>query len=281
MIAIFITLLSLVSGTIFYLVAHKYLVAGFDAYERRSMSQFSSGLADNFMFMEPRTLFLGTMISMAVAGILALTTLGVIAAVIVIFLVAGAPFFILKFLKKKRVEKFVYQLPDCLSTVQMSLRAGSNFSRALSMVVEQQPAPISQELALVVAEARMGRSIEDALHSMYERVQSSEVELFVSAVAISRSVGGNLADTLESLSDTIRERLQIEGKIRALTAMGRAQGWVVGLLPLLVAYMLYKREPESISAFVTEPLGWLLSTLMILMACLAIYMIRKIIDIDV
>lgn len=281
MISFLIAALALAAGGVFYYAIHGYVIAGYSAYERRSMVQLSSGLADNFLFMEPRLIYMGTGVAMLTIGIIAFTSVGGIGALLIVVTVGVIPIGVLRYLKTKRTESFVYQLPDCLSTISMSLRAGSNFGRALSMVVEQQPAPISQEFALVISEVRMGRQVEDALQSLYRRINSAEVELFISAVAISRSVGGNLADTLENLSDTIRERMQIEGKIQALTAMGRMQGWVVGAMPLLVAYVLYKREPESVSAFVNEPIGWLISSILVIMAALAAYMIYKIVNIDV
>jgi len=163
----------------------------------------------------------------------------------------------------------------------MSLRAGSNLSRAMTLVVEQQPAPISQEFAIVVSDVKMGQQIEDALTRMYQRVESTEVELFTSAVAISRSVGGNLADTMETLSDTIRERLQIEGKIKALTAMGKAQGVVVGAVPIGMLAVLYNREPEAMHALFTTVPGWWVCALLVIMGVLAFVIIRKIVNIDV
>ena len=91
----------------------------------------------------------------------------------------------------------------------------------------------------------------------------------------------NLASTVETLSETIRERLKIEGKIKALTAMGRAQGWVLGCIPLLVIYALYRIEPEAMSAMTSEPIGWAVSAFLLIMAFIAFLIIRKIINIDV
>ncbi|MCV6615527.1 MAG: type II secretion system F family protein [Cellvibrionaceae bacterium] len=276
-----VTLFALAAGGMLFYAVHHYLIQGYNTYERKAIGQLSTGLADNFLFMDPKSIFMFTMVAMVGAGLFVWIIWGGMGALITILCVVVSPVLVLYILKKKRREAFVDQLPDCLSTLSMSLRAGSNFGRAMNMVVDQQPAPISQEFALVVSEVRMGRKIEEALGSLYERVKSNEVELFISAVSISRSVGGNLADTLESLADTIRERLQVEGKVRALTAMGRMQGWVVGAMPLLVTYVLYKREPESIAAMVYEPIGWAVLLILIILAVAAAYMIYKIVNIDI
>jgi tight adherence protein B len=278
---ILLQVLVVATAILLYLGLHGYLVAGYDNYERRFIGRLSRGLADNFLFLEPRIIFFGTLGLVFVGGAVSYSLFGLTVALVFMAVAALAPLLVLFQLKRKRNQQFVYQLPDCLSTIQMSLRAGSNFARAVQMVVEQQPAPISQELSLVVSEAKLGRNIDDALNSLYRRVNTPEVELFVSAVAISRTVGGNLADTLESLADTIRERLQVEGKIKALTAMGRAQGWVVGLVPIGVTYMLYRREPESVAALVNEPIGWVVSGALVLLGILAAYLIYRIVNIDV
>jgi len=251
-----ILVLTLVAAIAFIWGAKEFLYKGYDRYESKSVKNIQSGLSDNLLFMDPQKLFLITMASSFVAGLIVYAFKGIILAMLFMVGVALLPGFLLKYLKQKRIDKFIYQLPDCLSAIAMSLRAGSNINRSMELIVEQQPAPISQEFAIVLSDVKLGKPIEEALIQMYERIDSVEVELFTSAVSISRSVGGNLADTVETLADTIRERLKIEGKIKALTSMGKAQGWVVGMVPLLVIYSLYKIEPEAMSALTNEPIGW-------------------------
>jgi tight adherence protein B len=162
-----------------------------------------------------------------------------------------------------------------------ALRAGTNLTRAIEQAAQQQPIPISQEFSLVVAEYKLGRDLNEALDDMYGRVKMPEVELFNSAVAISRSVGGNLADTLLILAETLREKAQMEGKIQAMTAMGRMQGWVVGLMPYLLGLFLLRQEPGAMRALFFEPIGWLVLTVLFLMTAIAAVMIKKIVTIDV
>ncbi|MGH1543272.1 MAG: type II secretion system F family protein [Arenicella sp.] len=276
-----ILILALIAAGALFLGIKEYLYKSYTDYEARSVKQIKSGLADNLLFMDPQKLFIFTLGLTFVVGVVIYFIYNAVIALLVMVFAAFLPKLILKFLKKRRDDKFIYQLPDCLSAVAMSLRAGSNLSRAMELIVEQQPAPISQEFAIVVSDIKMGKQMDDALDDMYNRVESIEVELFTSAVSISRSVGGNLANTVETLADTIRERLKIEGKIKALTAMGKAQGWVIGLMPFLVIYALYRIEPEAMSALTNEPAGWAVSAFLFIMSIIAFMIVRKIITIDV
>ena len=116
---------------------------------------------------------------------------------------------------------------------------------------------------------------------MQARIPRPELELMNGAINISRSVGGNLADTLESLAMTLNETVAVEGKINALTAMGRMQGWVVSLVPAVIAVALYLMNPDSIRPLFTELHGWITLGIVIVMMTLAVIMIRKIVNIDV
>lgn len=101
------------------------------------------------------------------------------------------------------------------------------------------------------------------------------------AMNVSRRVGGNLADTLESLARTLQEKAHVEGKIDALTSMGRAQGWVVGLLPIFIGLVLYQQQPERMSLLFTQWYGWVVLAIVAGMMSVAAWMIRKIVNIDV
>lgn len=184
-------------------------------------------------------------------------------------------------IKRKRRKEFVYQLPDALSSLAASMKGGGSLSKGLEMLAARQPKPLSQEFALLVAETRVGKDIEESLLDMKERLKCPELDLLNIAISVSRNVGGNLADTLEILADTLREKAQVEGKIDALTATGRAQGWVISLLPFGVGLALYYQEPEKMSALFHEPWGWLMLAVMSAMLTLAVWSIYKIVNIDV
>jgi tight adherence protein B len=207
--------------------------------------------------------------------------IGPVGGVVGILVGVLAPRFLLSFLKKRRVDKFIYQFPDALMTLAAALRAGASLSKGLEQLALRQPPPLSQEFALVVAEHRVGRDLSEALEEMCVRIPRQELELFAAAVGISRGVGGNLADTLDSLAKTLSEKMHIEGKIAALTGSGRSQGWVVSLLPVAVGAVLFKQQPKEMSLLFTEVYGWAVLAIVGIMMTLAVFMIRKIVNIDV
>jgi tight adherence protein B len=239
------------------------------------------GLKNLFLFKDPKALFLLHMAGIVVGtiiGYLYADVFGLITGAIISILLPGI---IIRRLKKKRINNFIYQLPDALNSIAASLRAGTNLAKAMQQIAEQQPPPISQEFTVILSEYKMGRQLEDSLMDMYKRISRQEVDLLISAISISRSVGGNLADTLETLAKTLREKAQIEGKIDALTSMGRMQGWVVGLIPVAVMMMLRKQEPEGMNALFNEPIGWITLVVIALLMFIAVMMIRKIVNIDI
>jgi tight adherence protein B len=182
---------------------------------------------------------------------------------------------------RRRTARFVYQLPDALLALASALRAGSNFAKGLELLASRQPAPLSQEFSIVLAEYRVGRHLDESLADLRKRMQTPELDLMNTALNVSRRVGGNLADTLESLARTLQEKAHIEGKIDALTSMGRAQGWVVGLLPVFVGLVLYRQQPERMSLLFTQWYGWIVLAVLAIMMLTAAWMIRKIVAIDV
>lgn len=134
---------------------------------------------------------------------------------------------------------------------------------------------------MVLAEYRVGRQLHESLADMRRRIDAPELELLNTTLDVARKVGGNLADTLESLAKTLQEKAHMEGKIDALTSMGRAQGWVVGLLPIFIGAVLYKQQPQRMSLLFTEMYGWVVLAVVGAMMWAAGWMIRKIVNIDV
>lgn len=184
-------------------------------------------------------------------------------------------------LKKRRIARFIAQMPDALTMMSASLKAGASVQIAMSMVVNESPAPISQEFALVLRSQRLGMTLEDALDAMGRRMAIEEVDLFVSAVTIAKEVGGHLSEILERLSLTLRTKAAMEGKIRALTAQGKMQGWVVGFLPLALGMVLYTIDPESMSMMFKAWYGWMVIAVVTTLLGLGAFFIRKIVTIDI
>jgi len=153
--------------------------------------------------------------------------------------------------------------------------------QAMQQVVKNQPAPISQEFAQVLIEYRVGQDLVDSLVALQTRIPREELILVNSAIMIARRVGGNLSETFESLADTIREKMKIEGRIEALTAMGRAQGWLAIFFPIIMGYTFYKLEPVAMLKLFTTLGGWIWLSIMLVMVVFAAFLIRKIVNIDV
>jgi tight adherence protein B len=190
----------------------------------------------------------------------------------------------------RRVRAFNNQLGDTLTLWVNALRAGSSVLQGMETIATESPAPISVEFERVVQEVRLGLSVEQALDNMYNRVPSDDLDLVITAVNIQREVGGNLAEVLDNISFTIRERVRIKGEIRTLTAQGRISGWIITFLPVALGFLMYLINPEYISElWVREepfilpnfPCGWAVLGLSIGMIGLGGYAISRIVDIEV
>ncbi len=192
-----------------------------------------------------------------------------------------SPYFILKILIKQRLKKFERQLPDALIMLSGSLRAGASFSIALDGLIKESPAPLSQEFSLLVRERMLGVDMDTTLENMERRVPLEDLSMCLSAIRISREVGGDLAATLEALADTLRRKLTMEGKIASLTAQGKLQGIVMSCLPLFLMLVLLKLEPDTMKLMFTTKIGWLVLLMIFAMQILGFLSIRKITEINV
>jgi len=178
-----------------------------------------------------------------------------------VMLVVGAPigFLIPRwFIKKKikeRVKAFNEGLPDMLTTMIGSMRAGFSLPQSLQTVVEEGESPIKDEIELVLKEMQYGSTLEDSLNGLYERMPSKDLELMVQAIVIQRTVGGNLATVLDKIVNTIRDRNKIQRQISTLTAQGRLSGIVIGILPVALGGILYLIEADYIGSLLTHPIG--------------------------
>lgn len=192
-----------------------------------------------------------------------------------------SPFVILNIMIKKRRKKFERQLPDALVMLAGSLRAGASLAIALDGLIRESPAPLNQEFSMLVREWKLGVDMDTALNNMEHRLPLEDLTMFLSAVRISREIGGNLAETLEALADTLRRKLTMEGKIESLTAQGKLQGIVMSCLPIFLMIALLKLEPDSMGLMFTTRLGWMVLSLIVFMQLLGYLAIRKITEINV
>ncbi len=201
--------------------------------------------------------------------------------IITLLALFAVPPMMINSMTKRRLKKIEQQLPDALMMISGSLKAGASLSSAIDNLIRESPAPISQEFGLMLRERKLGVDLDTALSHLEQRIPLEDFSLSISAIRISREVGGNLAETLESLAETIRKKLTMEGKIESLTAQGKLQGIVMSSLPVLLVGVLMKVEPAAMGMLFTTKLGWAVLLLIIAMQLLGFLAIRKITTIDV
>jgi tight adherence protein B len=192
-----------------------------------------------------------------------------------------APRFYLRYLQGRRLNAFNGQLADTIDLMVNGIRAGYSVLQAMEAVSREMGPPISDEFARIVHEVQLGLTLEHALNNMLRRMPSDDLDMMITAINVQREVGGNLAEVLESISYTIRERVRIKGDIQALTAYGRGAGNLLSALPVIMAVIVYLLSPEFISLLFTHPCGWVMVGFAVLGIISGTLIIRKIVDIEV
>ncbi len=200
-----------------------------------------------------------------------------------LFTVVGwrLPKLAVKILHGLRIKKFVIQMVDGLSLMSNAMRSGLNVPQAMSIITEELPNPISQEFALVLSQNKLGISLEDAMSNLSVRMPNDDIEMFTTSVNILKETGGNLAETFDTISQTIRDRIKVESKIAAMTAQGVLQGIVVVVMPFALGFVLYLIEPANIQPMFTTIPGWVMLTLMMSLQIAGGFAIWKIVQIRV
>lgn len=213
------------------------------------------------------------------SGIAALFGQKIMPAATLAFLGAIAPVIYLSQKKKKRVAEFDSQLGDALMVITNCLRSGLSFQQSLETIVNEMSPPISSEFSRVLIEVKYGNPLEVALNNMVERLKSADLLIAISAVNIQRQTGGNLSEILETLANTIKERMRIKKEIKAITAQGRMSGLVVGLLPVGLTGILMVVAPDYITTLFTDPRGQIMIGIAAVMEMIGALFIKKIINI--
>ena len=205
----------------------------------------------------------------------------VIAGIIGAVVCFPIPRAILKYMKKKRLEKFNEQLEDALLSISGSLKAGFSILQALDLIASENRPPISYEFTVLMQELRLGVPFDEALEKMAVRVGSQDFELVSVAICTARQTGGELTGVLERLASVIRERVRIQRKLIAMTAQGRLQAYMIGAMPFLLLFALSKVAPDMMRPFFNSVVGILVICAAILLVIAGFFMIRKITTIDV
>ncbi len=182
--------------------------------------------------------------------------------------------------KRTRINQLNYQLSSALSTMANSLRAGFSLFQAMKSLSSEMSPPISTEFSRTLKEINLGTPTEQALQNLSDRVKSDDLELVVLAMIIQRQVGGNLAEVLDNIAHTIRERIRVQREIKTLTAQGRISGIIIGLLPFFLAGAIIFMNPGYMSTFFAHPLGYFLTGMGLFSQFIGIMMIRKMVNIQ-
>ena len=181
----------------------------------------------------------------------------------------------------RREAAFTNQLGDCLLMVANAMRAGFSFLQAMDLVSKEMEPPMSDEFKHVMRDINLGASVERALDDMDQRVSSPDFSLVVTAVLIQQQVGGDLAHILDTISDTIQDRIRMRREVQTLTAQGRMSGWVLAALPFVLAAFINLVSPNYLEPLFKEPIGQIAIGVAIVMVIIGFLVIKRIVNIDV
>jgi len=180
-----------------------------------------------------------------------------------------------------RCDKFVNQMVDGLGLMSNGMRSGLSVVQAMGLVAQEMPDPIQAEFNLIMSQNKLGVSLEEAFVNLSKRIVTDEVEMFVTSVNILKETGGNLAETFDTITTLIRERIKVEGKIKALTAQAFWQGIILLCVPPFMAGVLSQTDPELMKPVFTTPIGWAILTAVVILELVAFFVIQKVTKIDV
>jgi tight adherence protein B len=216
------------------------------------------------------------------AGIIAFIWRGdLIVTAISVVVGFAIPWVYVTLMRGRRLRAFNDQLGDTLNLMVNSIRAGYSILQAMEAVSEEMGPPVSVEFGRVVREVQLGLTLEQSLDNMMRRITSEDLDMMVTAIKVQREVGGNLAEVLDSISYTIRERVRIKGDIRSLTAYGRGAGNLLTAVPIILSVIIYLITPDFMALLFTDRCGWMMLGFAGLGIILGYVVISKIVDIDV
>jgi tight adherence protein B len=198
-----------------------------------------------------------------------------------ILLGLGGPWYTLKFMAKRRVRRFLVQLPSALDLMVRSLEAGHPVLVAMGLVADEMDDPIRTEFAILVNEISYGLSNDIAFQHLLERVPASEVRFLVAALEIQRQSGGNLGEVLGNLADVLRERFNLQKKIKSLTAEGRISGIIIGIIPFAIGGIIMLINPEYYTGAMDHPMFNVAMGIGLLMLFLGAIAINRMIQVKV
>ena len=274
------SMLGISIGIVFLLVV-RFGTEFFAIYRNNFVTLVDKGFRDVLIYLDPSQVFIVSLGLIVVLVPIVYLFVGVWGALVILIATMAAPKLLFQSMRERRSDEFVTQLPDTLVSLSASLRAGLNLVKSLNQISKNQPDPIASEFAQVLVEYRVGHELNDSLNDLAKRINREELILMNSGIRISREVGGNLSETLDVLAKTLKAKAEAQGKVKALTSMGRAQAVVAVGLPLIVGGVFSVVEPAAMTKLFTTELGRIWLSIMFVMMCLALYAINKIVNVDV
>jgi tight adherence protein B len=252
------------------------------AYRQRFDTQARQRLQEFYLFVDPAQLWsLNLALSMVVGAVLFMLTGALWVALPGAAPCLALPYILVHALRRRRLQRIDAQLPEFLLAMAGAITSGSGLQQAMRHIAAQTPAPLGQELGLMLRESRMGLSFDETLVNLGQRVSTESMSLWVSSLRIAAHTGGSLGPLLEELAATLRARLMLRGKIHALTSQGKLQAWIMAGLPGLLAMALTWLDPQSMALFWETPTGWAMIGLIGVLDTAGLLLIRRIIDINV
>jgi tight adherence protein B len=201
-------------------------------------------------------------------------------AVIMFILTLILPGIYINIKKARRLQTFEAQLADSVVMMANALRGGFGFQQAMETVVKEMPPPIATEFDWCLREMNLGFSQEEALLHLGERVKSEDLDMVISGIIIQKQVGGNLAQILDNIGDTMRDRARIKKQVRALTAQGKLSGLIIGLLPVALLAIMLVLNPEHVYFLFKDQRGLVMLGAAVVMEIIGAFFINRIIDIE-
>ncbi len=214
-------------------------------------------------------------------GLFSQWVLGFILGLIFGFIGFKIPKPIINYLVERRINEYSGQMVDALTLLSNGIRAGLSVPQAIGMVVDEMPAPVSQEFNMILQQNRIGVPLEECFDNLAKRVPTEDNDMFVSSINILRETGGNLAEVFDTIVEVIRERVRLKQKIDTYTAQGMFQGMTIFLMPYGIGLIYFLSDPDSVKPMFTHPLGILLTLVALAFDFAGGFVIMKIVKIKV